>query len=128
MPSITVPAGERSSPGDLRGRLYQALVGRRIDASSSTLLRWLNLAAFVGYLLVLLFYLLGAAMAAGTSTPGLELWLTRVLWTLALGAGACLYVAVLLAARDRWPWAVQFAAAAAALAFVLLHIFAPPGV
>lgn len=128
MPSISAPTDERSTPQPLRTRVYEALVGRRTDRASSTILRWLNLAAFVGYFLALLFYMVGAAMAAGTTTPGLAQWLTNVLWSLGIGAAACLYVAILLAARDRWPWGVQLVTAAAAAAFVLLHIFAPPGV
>lgn len=127
MPSIPAPTDERSTSPPLRTRVYEALVGRRIDPTSGIILRWLNLAAFVGYFLVLLFYMLGAAMAAGTTTPGLAQWITSVLWTLGIGAAACLYVAILLAAGGRWPWAVQLAAAAAAVGFVLLQIFAPPG-
>ncbi len=127
MPSISAPTDERATPSTLRSRVSEALVGRRIDASSSTILRWLNLAAFVGYLLAFLFYLLGAAMAAGTTTPGLEQWLTRVLWTLAIGGLACLYVAF-ASLGGRWPKGVQLVAVAALVAFVLLHVFAPPGV
>ena len=125
MSSISMPTDERSTLG---GRFRDALVGRRIDRSSSILLSCLNLAAFVLYFLALLFYMLGAAMAAGTTTPAMQQWLSGMLWALGTGAVACLYTGVVLAACHRWPRAVQYLAVAALVAVVLLHIFVPPGI
>lgn len=128
MSSDFAPADERPIRSPLGGRVHDALVGRHIDPNFSIVLRWLNLAAFVIYFLALLWYMLGAAMTAGTATPAMRQWLTAMLWVLATGAAACLYTGVLLAARDRWPRGVQYLAVAALVAVVLLNIFAPPGI
>jgi len=128
MSSISMPTDERSTQSTLGGLVRDTLVGRRIDRTSSVVLSCLNLAAFVLYFLALLFYMLGAAMAAGTTTPPMEQWFTAMLWALGTGAVACLYTGVVLAASHRWPRAVQYLALAALVAVVLLHVFAPPGI
>lgn len=76
MSSVSVPADERSEPRQPRGRVYRALVGRRI----------------------------------------------------AIGALSCLYVGLRLAARNRWPWAVQYVGLGAVVVVALLCLFAPPGI
>jgi hypothetical protein len=128
MSSISIPAGERSRPRSLGGRVHDALVGRRIDRGSSIVLAVLNLAGFAGYSLVFLFYMLGAAMAAGTATTAMERWIYGMLWVLGIGAAACLYTGVMLAAGHRWPRGVQWLPVVMLAAVVLLNVFAPPGI
>lgn len=128
MSSASIPAGERSRPRSLRDRVHDALVGRRIDRGSSIVLAVLNLAGFAGYGLVFLFYMLGAAMVAGTATPAMERWIYSMLRVLAIGAAACLYTGLMLAAGHRWPKGVQWLPVAMLAAVVLLHVFAPPGI
>lgn len=128
MSSVSVPSDERSRARQPHGRVHQALVGRRVDRGSSVILAVLNLVGFVGYSLVFLFYMLGAAMAAGTTTPAMERWISSMLWTLAIGAGSCLYTGFMLAASQRWPRGIQYLVFAAVVAVVLLNVFAPPGI
>lgn len=127
VPSQSASAAE--GPGQGRpGALHDALVGRRLDRGSSIILAVLNLVGFAGYALVFLFYLLGAAMAAGTTSEAMDRWITGMLWSLGIGAAACLYTAVLLAAGHRWPRGVQWLPVAMLVAVVLLNVFAPPGI
>lgn len=128
MSSSSISTDERSTRSTLGSRVHDALVGRRIDRGSSIVLAVLNLAGFAGYSLVFLFYMLGAAMAAGTATPAMERWIYSMLWVLGIGAAACLYTGVLLAAGHRWPRGVQWLPIVMLAAVVLLHIFAPPGI
>lgn len=128
MPPHPASPAVRSGEADRRGGVYDALVGRRIDRGFSIVIAVLNLAGFAGCSLAFLFFLLGAAMAAGTATPAMDRWLERTLWSLGIGAAACLYTAAMLAARQRWPRGVQLLALLAIVAFALLNLFAPPGI
>lgn len=128
LPSQSASAVEGPGQPGRRGALYDALVGRRLDRGSSIILAVLNLVGFAGYGLVFLFYLLGAAMAAGTTTQAMDRWINGMLWSLGVGAAACLYTAILLAAGHRWPRAVQWLPVIMLLAVVLLNVFAPSGI
>jgi hypothetical protein len=120
----------RNRHGDLewRTRVYQALVGRTIDSSSAILLAILNGLGFAVCLLALLFWTLGAAMAAGTTTPEVDLWIARTLWSLGVAAGSFSWVTLQASIFRRWPWAIQLLAGVAVVTAVLLYVFAPPGI
>lgn len=112
----------------LGARIHDALVGRPLDRGSRIILLGLNLIGLVMYGLGFLFFLLGAAMAAGTATPAMEVWIASMLWVLGIAAVSCVWVGLQLAFGGRWPWAVQYATVAALAVVVLLCLFAPPGI
>lgn len=128
MPPTSIPSTRARGARGWPTGAFNALVGRQVESNSAIVLIILNAMALVVCGLALLFWLLGAAMAAGTTTPGLDLWLSRMLWTLAAAVGAFAWVIVALSFRRRWPWGIQLLAGAAVLVALLLYIFAPPGV
>ena len=115
--------GER----DWRTRAYRSLVGRTVDSTSAILLLVLNGLALFVCLFALGFWFMGAAMAAGTSEPQVDLWISRTLWSLGIAAGAFSWVMLQAATARRWPSGIQLLAGAAVLVAVLLYIFAPAG-
>lgn len=111
-----------------RTRTNDALVGRPVGVAANLVLRLVNLAALGACVLALLVLFLGAAMAAGTTTPAMDLWMGRMTLALAVGAVAFLRVVWQLAARDRWPWGFQLLGAVVIVAIALLWLSAPPGI
>jgi hypothetical protein len=128
MPSTSTAANRPRGDRDWRTRAYDALLGRTVDSNSGILLVILNGLALAVCLLALLFWTLGAAMAAGTTAPEVDLWINRTLWSLGVAGGAFSWVMLQASIFRRWPWAIQLLAGVAVLAAVLLYIFAPPGI
>jgi hypothetical protein len=109
-------------------QLHDALVGRPLGTVANLILRLVNGAAFGACALALFLLFMGAALAAGTTTPAMDLWMGRMLAALIVGAVAFLRVTWQLLKRDLWPWGWQLLGVAAAVAIGLLWLSAPPGI
>jgi hypothetical protein len=128
MSSYSVSADEGSAHYTRRTQLHDALVGRPLGTVANLILRLVNGAAFGACALALFLLFMAAALAAGTTTPAMDLWMGRMLAALSVGAVAFLRVVWQLAKRDRWPWGWRLLAVLAVVAVALLWLSAPPGI
>lgn len=128
MSSYSASADEGPARYARRTPLNEALVGRPVGTVARHVLQLVNAAALGACAVALFLLFMGAALAAGTTTPAMDLWIARMTAVLIVGAVAFLRVTLKLSARALWPWGFQLLGLVAIIGIALLWLSAPPGI